>query len=176
MGENALGQNSCDFPGLGKYYNAAIDEKDPAKPVEPGPQPDEPSFPPEPAKPADPNNLQMLQKYLSDMSDYINQVSQIRDQYKSESNAWQKQQEDYKTQVETYQKDLSELEVKRAIAVGSAESTIRRYKDDYGWTFVNKKDRKAYLNTLFTTWAAQLIIIMVLFSGVVILQKRYDVV
>jgi ABC-type multidrug transport system ATPase subunit/pSer/pThr/pTyr-binding forkhead associated (FHA) protein len=176
MGENALHQDSCNFPGLGKYYNAAIDEKDPPKPVEPGPQPNEPAFPPQPVQPADPNNLQMLQVYLSNLTHYNEQVSQIRDQYKGELAAWQQQQEDYKTQLETYQKDLTDLEVKRAIAVGSAESTIRRYKDDYGWTFINKNDRPVYIKTLVTTWAAQIVIILVLLIGVVILQKRADVV
>jgi hypothetical protein len=176
MGENALRQNSCNFPGLGQYYNAAIDKKDPVKPTDPGPQPSEPTYPLAPAKPVDPNNLQMLQKYLSDLTDYNNSVSQISDQYKTEVNTWQNQQIDYKTQLETYQKGLSELEVKRAIAVGSAESTIRRFKDDYGWTFINKNDRQVYLKTLVTTWAAQLIISLVLFVGVVFLQKRNDVV
>jgi hypothetical protein len=144
--------------------------------VEPGPQPNEPAFPPQPVQPADPNNLQMLQVYLSNLTHYNEQVSQIRDQYKGELAAWQQQQEDYKTQLETYQKDLTDLEVKRAIAVGSAESTIRRYKDDYGWTFINKNDRPVYIKTLVTTWAAQIVIILVLLIGVVILQKRADVV
>jgi ABC-type multidrug transport system ATPase subunit/pSer/pThr/pTyr-binding forkhead associated (FHA) protein len=175
MGENALHQNSCNFPGLGKYYNAAIDQKDPLKPVDPGPQPADPTLPPEPAKPADQNNLLLLQKYLGDLGNYNTQVSQIQTQYKNQLVAWQKSQEDYKTQLETYQNDLSELQVKRAIAVGSAESTIRRYKDDYGWTFVNKNDRPVYIKTLVTTWVAQLFISLVLFVGVVILQKRYDV-
>jgi len=175
MGENALRETSCNFPGLGKYYNAAIDEKDPVKPLEPGPQPKEPVFPPEPAKPADPNNLQMIQMYLNDLTVYNEDVSQIRDQYKNELDTWQEQQEDYKTQLETYQKGLSEIEVKRAIAVGSAESTISRYKEDYGWTFIHKKDRPVYMKTLVTAWAAQIIIILTLFVGVVILQKRTDV-
>ncbi len=176
MGENALHQSSCNFPGLGEYYNAAIDQQDPVKPVDPGPQPAEPTLPTAPAQPADPNNLQMLQLYLSDLTAYNTQVSQIQNDYKTSMNAWQQQQEDYKTQIETYQNDLSELVIKRAIAVGSAEATIRRFKDDYGWTFVNKNDRPAYLRTLVTTWAAQSIISLILFIGVVILQKRRDVV
>ena len=45
MGENALRESSCNFPGLGDYYNAAIDESDPLKPVEPGPKPAEPVLP-----------------------------------------------------------------------------------------------------------------------------------
>ena len=176
MGENALRQESCNFPGLGKYYTAAIDEKDPVKPVEPGPQPAEPVLPAAPSKPADPNNILLLQKYLVDLDDYNQEVTSLQDDYKASIDDWQQQQEDYKTQLETYQQDLTELEVERAIAVGSAESTIRHYKEDYGWTFVNKNDRPVYYRTLVITWAAQLIIILVLFTGTVLLQKRLDVV
>ncbi len=174
MGENALHEDSCNFPGLGEYYDIAIDQPDPVKPVEPGPQPTAPTFPPAPASPADTNNMLLLQKYLSDLTTYNDSVSEIRDAYQKEIDAWQTEQENYKTKIETYQTDLTELEVKRAIAVGSAELTIQRYKDDYGWTFVNKNDRSKYLHTLYTTWGAQLLISLVLFIGTVIMQKRHE--
>src|SRR5512135_266039 len=61
MGENALRQKSCNFPGLGEYYTSAVDQADPTKPLEPGAQPTQPATPPAPAKPSDPNNLQVLQ-------------------------------------------------------------------------------------------------------------------
>ncbi len=176
MGENALRQSSCDFPGLGKYYNAAIDQADPVKPADPGSQPQEPQLPAAPSQPADPNNLQLLQKYLSDLTTYNNQVSAIQDKYKQDVNAWQKQQQDYATQLEAYQKSLTDLEIKRAIAVGSAESTISRMKDQFSWAFVDKKDRAGYFKTLYTNWGAQGVIILVLFVAVVFLQKRRDVV
>ncbi len=176
MGENALREESCNFPGLGEYYDKAIDESDPLKPVEPGAQPAEPILPQQPAEPANPNKLTDLQKYVSDLSAYNTQASQLQDDYKKKVDAWQQQQEDYKSQLKTYQKDITDLEVKRAIAVGSAESTISRYKDDYGGTFVDKNDRSNYLKTVFGTWAAQLTIILVLFVGTVYMQKRRDVV
>ncbi len=174
MGENALHQSSCNFPGLGEYYDKAIDEPDPIKPAEPGPQPKEPTFPPAPEKPADVNNVLLLQKYLADLDTYNKDVDEIRTKYQEDIDTWKAEQDSYKTDIETYQKDLTELKVKRAIAVGSAEATIRRYKDDYGWTFINKNDRENYLNTLYTTWGAQSIIILILFVGTVILQKRHE--
>lgn len=174
MGENALRESSCNFPGLGKYYDVAIDTKDPVKPSEPGPQPEQPKFPPAPDKPADPNNILLLQKYLGDLNVYNDKVAKIRDDYQTKIDDWKKEQDLYKTAIETYQKDLTELKVKRAIAVGSAESTIRRYKDEYGWTFINKNDRQTYLNTLYTTWCAQSLISLVLFIGTVIMQKRRE--
>lgn len=176
MGENALHQNSCNFPGLGEYYTEAIDEADPLRPSAPGPQPTQPHFPPEPAKPADPNNLLLLQKYLSDLGSYENEVSQIRNDFQEEMNAWQNEQEQYKTLYETYQTVLTELQVKRAIAIGSAESTIQRYEEDYGWTFVDKESRKDYFGVLVSTWSAQLVLILVFFTATVFIQKRREVV
>jgi len=176
MGENALHENSCNFPGLGQYYDAAIDAKDPQAPAAPGPQPTEPAFPAPPAQPADLSNTLTVVGYLDDLTAYNNTVAQLRNGYTAEIATWQGEQEAYKTKAQDYQKELADLQVKRAIAVGSAESTIRRYKNDFDWTFVNKKDRSAYLHILYKTWGAQLVIILVLFAGTVILQKRRDVV
>jgi hypothetical protein len=175
MGENALHEDSCGFPGLGKYYDEAIDQRDPLKPVEPGPKPEEPVLPQKPADPQNPNTIVDLQTYLGALNQYNEDVSKLQDGYKEKINSWQDDQENYKDQIETYQTDLTELEVKRALAVGSAEATIQRYKDDYGWTFLDKQDRGKYLNTIFKTWIAQLIIILVVFTGTVIMQKRRDV-
>ena len=174
MGENALRSTSCNFPGLGEYYTAAIDQADPIKPAEPGPQPAEPKLPSAPAQPANPNDLQSLQLYLQQLNGYNKEVSTIQDGYKTDLNTWQQSQVDYKDQLTTYQKDLTDLEVKRAIAVGSAEATIARYKNDYGWTFVNKNDSKSYPVVLYKTWSALLLISVILFIGTVLLQKKRE--
>jgi hypothetical protein len=174
-GGERLHESSCNFPGLGKFYNVAVDEPDPAKPVEPGPQPKEPVLPPAPEQPADLNNVQLLQKYLADLAAYNDQVSVLQAQYKQDIADWQKQQENYKTQIEDYQKAFSDLEIKRVIATGSAESSIKLYKDQFGWTFVNKDDRAGYLRTMYITWGAQVIIIVLLFIVTVILQRRREV-
>lgn len=176
MGENALRQDHCNFPGLGDYYNDAIDKTDPLKPVEPGPQPSEPVLPEAPASPQNPNSLRELQTYIGELTPYNDEVKKLQDEYKKKVNAWQDEQENYKDKLETYQKDLTDLEVKRAIAIGSAEASIERYKKDFGWTFLNKDDRKKYLGTIFRTWLAQIIIIIVIFLGTVYMQKRRDVV
>jgi hypothetical protein len=175
MGENALHEDSCNFPGLGKYYDKAIDEADPVKPAEPGPKPEEPVLPQKPADPQNPNSVRDLQTYLGALNQYNDDVSKLQDDYKEKINAWQDDQENYKDQIETYQKDLTELKVKRALAVGSAEATIQRYLDDYGWTFLDKENRKDYLSVIVKTWIAQLIIILVVFTGTVFMQKKRDV-
>lgn len=176
MGENALHEDSCNFPGLGAYYDEAIDTRDPIEPVEPGPKPEEPSLPAKPASPENPNDLQQLQLYLSELDKYNAEVATLQDDYKAEIDSWQQEQEDYKDKIQTYQEDLTELEVKRATAIGAAESTIERYKDDFGWTFLDKEDRGNYLKTIVKTWIAQVVIILVLFVGTVYMQKRRDVV
>jgi len=175
MGENALHEDSCNFPGLGKFYDAAIDQKDPSRPIEPGSKPEEPVLPQKPADPKNPNSVRDLQAYLDDLNKYGDDVSRLQDNYKERINAWQNEQEHYKDQVEDYQKDLTELKVKRALAIGSAEATIQRYMEDYGWTFLDKENHSNYLGTIIRTWIAQLIIIVVVFTGTVIMQKRRDV-
>ena len=174
MGENALREESCNFPGLGEYYDEAIDENDPVEPAEPGPKPKEPTLPEKPADPKNPNRVADLQAYLANLNTYNEEVSKLQDEYKEKINDWQDEQEEYKDKIQTYQEDLTELEVKRALAIGSAEATIKRYKDDYGWTFLDKENSDKYPGVIVMTWGAQLIIIVVVFIGTVIMQKRRD--
>ena len=191
MGENALRQDSCDFPGLGQFYDDSIDTADPVEPAEPGPQPEEPVMPAEPTLPekptlTNPNSLQAMQLYLSQLEDYNeevttlqenynDEVTQLQDDYKAEIDKWQQENDEYRDAIETYQKDLTDLEVNRAIAIGAAESSIERYKDDFGWTFLNKDDKKVYYPALIKTWIAQIVIVMIIFGMTVYVQKRRDV-
>lgn len=176
MGDNALREDSCNFPGLGSYYDEAIDTADPLKPVEPGPKPTEPTLPEKPADPENPNDIRQLQAYLNELTIYNDEVAVLQDNYKEEIDDWQNEQNDYKDAIERYQTDLTELKVKRAVAVGAAESTIENYKDDFGWTFVDKKDKDNYYKTVFGTWLAQLVIILVLLAGTIFMVKKRDVV
>lgn len=176
MGENALHQDSCNFPGVGGFYDEAIDTADPAEPAEPGPQPEEPVLPQEPAEPTNPNSMLQLQAYLGELKTYNEEAAEVQDEYKEDIDAWQEEQENYKDNIKAYQEELTELEVKRAIAVGASESTIDGFKDDYGWTFVDKEDREGYLKVIYTSWIAELAIILSLFAATVYLQKSRDVV
>jgi hypothetical protein len=135
MGENAVRQDSCNFPGLGEFF-------------------DEPTLPEEPTL-TNPNSLQAMQLYVSEpetynaevkqlQDDYNAEVTQLQDNYKAEIDKWQQENDDYRDAIQTYQKDLAALEVKRAIAIGATESSIERYKDDFGWTFLNKHDKMVY--------------------------------
>jgi ABC-type multidrug transport system ATPase subunit/pSer/pThr/pTyr-binding forkhead associated (FHA) protein len=176
MGDNALREDSCNFPGLGSYYDEAIDTTDPLKPVEPGTKPTEPTLPEKPADPENPNDIRQLQAYLNELTVYNDEVAVLQDDYKEEIEDWQDEQDAYKDEIENYQTDLTELKVKRAVAVGAAESTIENYKDDFGWTFVDKEDESNYFKTVIGTWSAQLIIILVLLAGTIFMVKKRDVV
>ena len=187
MGENALREKSCNFPGLGSYYDSAIDLNK-TKPQEPGAKPAEPVMPPQPTLPEkpvlkSPNSLQAMQLYLTQLDtynadvttlqqNYNDEVTKRQDDYKAKINAWQDEQETYRTQIEAFQKD----EVKRAVAIGAAESTIENYQKNFGWTFVDKEDQAGYHKVLFGTWGAMLVIILVLLAGTVYMVKKRDVV
>jgi ABC-type multidrug transport system ATPase subunit/pSer/pThr/pTyr-binding forkhead associated (FHA) protein len=175
MGENALRESSCNFPGLGKYYNTAIDQNDPAKPMDPGPTPAQPVLGSKPVPPRDPNDLLAQQTYLNDLAVYDQEIAKLQDAYQAKMVVWQQAQQDYKDRLQSYQEALTQLEITRAVAVGAAESTIENYKNNFDWTFIDKKDRRHYLETIFLTWASQILIILVLFVGTVFMQKRRDV-
>jgi ABC-type multidrug transport system ATPase subunit/pSer/pThr/pTyr-binding forkhead associated (FHA) protein len=175
LGVNALRETSCRFPGLGDFYNTAIDTPDPLRPADPGPLPPPPQFPEAPVAPLDQNDPLALQLYLRQLDEHNRQVTALRTQFEADLAAYQTRIDAYKIAIQTYQDENTALETDRATAVGSAESLIKRFYDNYGWTFVNQEDRAAYLGTLLKTWAAQLTIITVLFVGTVIAQKRWDV-
>jgi hypothetical protein len=175
MGENALRESSCNFPGLGKYYNQAIDESDPAKPIEPGSKPAQPVPGAKPVPPTNPNDLAAKQTYLNALDAYNQEAATLQNDYLAKIDVWQQAQQDYKDKLQSYQQALTQLEIKRAVAVGAAESTIENYKNNFDWTFVDKTDRSHYLETIFRTWASQILIILVLFAGTVFMQKQRDV-
>ena len=105
MGENALDKDRCNFPGIGDFYDAAIDTEDPIKPVDPGEQPAEPTLPDPPPAVKDPNDLIAMQIYLNELNQYNEEVARLQDAYKEKINDWQDQQEIYKTEIENYQED-----------------------------------------------------------------------
>lgn len=92
-----------------------------------------------------------------------------------ELEAFEAAQEEYRDELEQYQDELEELEGDRLSAIGSAEATIEPFYVDYGWTFVDKSDRRAYLGMLFKTWGAQLALIAIGLAAVFVLQRRWDV-
>ena len=174
MGVNALREESCSFPGVGEYYDAAVDKPDPQ---EPPPIRDEPGalvLPPEPQRPSNPNDPVAMQQYLDELFAYNETITQLRQAYEAEIAAYRVERELHQVRLIAYQSELAELELSRAAATGSAEARIRFFYNDFGWTFVDKQDEAGYLRTLLTTWLAQSTIILLLFAGTVIMQRRRD--
>lgn len=173
-GINALREESCNFPGLGEYYDDAIDTADPIEPAELGPEPQSPELPPEPEAPENMQDPLAVGAYLEELQAFMDEVNAISDEFEADLNAYRDEADAYQKAIEDYLEEKTELEVARATAKGSAEARIRIFYDDFGWTFVDKESDD-YFRTLALTWGAQSFIILVLFIATLFLQRRWDV-
>lgn len=218
MGVNALNPDSCNFPGVGQFYTAAIDEPPPAEPgdpppeevdivailgeppAEPGDPPQEPEFPPEPERPEDESDNVAMAQYFEEIEVYQEEVARIQDAFQEERAAYEEELAEYREETATYQQQAEELQRERAgelaeyqetvleyqsarglweadrlSAIVPAESMIREFQQNFGWTFVNKENTNVYWRTIIGTWVAQSIIIGVLLVAILFVQKRKDV-
>ncbi len=155
MGVNMLKEESCNHPGLGKFWVPAIGEPLPVEPA---------ALPPEPARPVEPAN----QSDNVAMAEFFAKLQA----YEAEVNA-------YKLQVEQYQKDRVAYETKRAelqVAVAPAEGVVRNFYSNFPFMYVDKNDTVAYYSKVGLTWVVQGFICLVLFVAILYLQKRKDVI
>jgi hypothetical protein len=174
MGVAVFNQDSCNFPGLGKFYVAEIDQTAPVEPPELGDRPADPEIPPAPEPPADENDQVEMVKYLNALQAYQDEVAAIQNKFKSDMALYEQQAELYQASMEDYQTQLLKYESARKGAVGSAEGLIDTFKEELGWTFVNINDQELFRPWILKTWAAQLVIIGVYFLLILILFKRKD--
>ena len=187
MGTNALHEESCNYPGLGQFYNPVIDEspteefteEPPLEPVEP-PRPEIPTRPEECEDQSD--NICMA-KWREDVLAWEAESTEIQAGYEAELEQYRAEVEQYKIQLENYRNRAvasQQAQVERRIAVEAsilpAEELIRQFYPGFGWTFVDKNDTVAYRSMILKTWTAQLIIILILFVLIMFLLKRKDVV
>ena len=175
MGVQVFNQNSCNFPGVGDYYTAGIDQTAPPEPAPLAPQPPEPTIPASPAPPTDKYNQVQMVQYLNALVSYQDNVKIIQDNYRNEMDLYQVMADVYKSQMTKYQEDRAKYEVARISAVNTAEGVINGTSASYSWAFVNKKDPAIYYPWLFQTWIAQLVIVAVYIVAMLILIKRKDV-
>ncbi len=176
LGLNMLKQDSCNFPGLGSFYNPAVDQPPPVAPPDLAPPPPEPVLPERPVQPADQSDNVAMAEFFAQLQAWEQEVSAIQADYKRQIEAYQAQSEVYKSEVITYQTELAEWQVGQGSAVSPAEFAVNKYYTDLGWTTVNKEDTAAYLAKILTAWTVQLFIILLLFGAILFLQKRKDVV
>ena len=172
MGVNALDQESCEFPGIGQYYDASLDEPEPIEPEPIGDPPPEPVVPPAPEQPADQSDQVAMANFFQEVQDYQAEVEQIQDNYKNQIDAFQAKADIFKAEAEAYQKDRAEWEIERNAAVGKAEGLISTFYEDFGWTFVDKDNQAAYRSKLVTAWGAQLIFQLVCFGLILFVMNR----
>lgn len=155
LGINMLKQESCNHPGLGKFRIDLIDQPLPVAPT---------PLPPEPVRPVEP----------VDQSDNIAMA-----EFFARLKAYEVEVEIYKAQVEQFQKEQIAYEtanVELQVAIAPAEAVVRTFVDGSGFAYVDKNDPLAYHTKVIKTWVVQFLIILILFTAILYLQKRKDVI
>lgn len=176
MGLNVLREEICSFPGVGEFFDPAIEEPAPNEPPPLRDKPSEPEIPPAPEKPDDESDSVAMAEYFEAMEVYQEEVTAIQDEYRAEMEGFEAEAEVYQAEMEAYQEENLEWEITREAAVNPAEGLIGTIYEDYGWTFVDKNDTQAFWSKILTTWTAQVVIIVVLLLGVLLMVKRKDAV
>ncbi|HJR80046.1 MAG TPA: FHA domain-containing protein [Anaerolineales bacterium] len=175
LGLNMLKEESCNFPGLGEFYNPAIEQPPPVEPAPLGPPPPEPVIPERPVQPADQSDNVAMADFFVRLQAWEQEATAIQEDYKRQIEAYQAQSEVYKSEAITYQKELIEWQIAQASAVTPAEGVIDTFNSGFGWTYVDKENGQAYWGKIIFTWVVQSGIILMLFVAILFLQKRKDV-
>lgn len=175
LGLNALKPESCNYPGLGKFYQPAVDQSQPTPPPNLGDPPPEPILPERPVEPINQADTVAMADFFAKLKVWEQEVNQIQSTYKRNLETYQSQADVYKAEAVAYQEKLAKWQIGRASAVEPAERLINQFHKDFGWTFVNKEDSATYLVEIGSTWLAQITIMLVLFLGILGLQKRKDI-
>ncbi len=174
LGIDTLRQDSCEFPGLGMFYNPAIDEPEPEKPTEIGQPPEKPQLPDAPQQPGNPNDLAAMNVYLSELRAYQELTASVQANYETEVQAYQQNADQYQQALITYQNELAAWQISRNEAIGQAEGMLSRFENLFGWAIANKDSDNEYAAMLAKTWSAQGLIISVYFLLIVGLMKLKD--
>jgi ABC transport system ATP-binding/permease protein len=176
MGLNMLNEESCNYPGLGQFYNPAIAEPPPDPPPPFGDPPPEPVLPERPLEPGDQSDSVAMADFFAALQVWEGQASQVQADYKRQIEAYQAQSEVYKSEVITYQTELASWQIAQASAVTPAESVVDQFYKNFPWIYVDKEDSVTYWAKITKTWLVQSVIILVLFVAILFLQKRKDVI
>jgi hypothetical protein len=174
MGVKALDPKSCNFPGLGAYYDPAIDQPKPPEPAPVGDPPAKPTLPDPPIEPANKNDPAAMNAYLEALKVQQATVQKLQSDYQTKVDAYQKLVDQYQKDVLAYQEKLGKWEIARNGAVGLAEGIIRRFLEHFDWAIVDKQDKALYTETIIKTWASQATIILVFFALTLVSMKMKD--
>jgi hypothetical protein len=174
MGTQIFVPESCNFPGIGQFYDPAVDAEAPIEPPPLGDPPPEPVIPEAPPPPEDQNDQIAVAAYLTSLQDYQDEVNRIQDEYKAQMDVFQAEAEVYKAEVTEYQKELATWEIDRFAAISGAEGILGTMLEDFGWTYVNKENKLEFFSRIIGTWLAQLVLITIMIGLVLVLIKRKD--
>jgi ABC-type multidrug transport system ATPase subunit/pSer/pThr/pTyr-binding forkhead associated (FHA) protein len=175
MGLNMLKEESCNYPGLGEFYDPAIEQPPPVEPAPLGPPPPEPELPERPVQPVDQSDNVAMADYFVQLQAWEQQATAIQEDYKKQIEAYQAQSEVYKSEVIGYQTELINWQIAQASAITPAEGIIDTFNTGFGWTYVDKENTQAYWSKIIFTWVVQSGIILTLFAAILFLQKRKDI-
>ena len=172
MGLAALDPDSCSFPGLGAFYDPAIDEPEPVAPPPIGDPPPEPAVPARPQAPADSSDQQAVARFVQDLDQYQAEVDQLQADYAAQMGEYQAVADAYRLEVESHREAVAEWTLARNTAVSRAESLLGRFYDDFGWAFVNKDETGEFLPRLLTAWAVLAGMIVALSAAILLAVSR----
>ena len=175
MGPNMLKQESCNHPGLGDFYNPAIDA---APPVEPAPlreRPPEPDFGEEPVPPQDQSDSIAMAEFATKLEDFRSNAKIVEDNFRKDMAEWEAELKVYQAEQVAYETARVNQQIALQSAVAPAEGIVKTFYDGISWSYVDKEDRPAYFAKITKTWLVQLFICLILFVAILYLQKRKDV-
>lgn len=175
MGVQMFDPENCNFPGIGDYYVAAIDELPPAEPDPLPDPPPEPTLPPAPEPPEDKYDQVQMVQYLNALSAYQDTAKAIQENYRNEMDLYQVMADVYESQMTAYLEDLAIYNISRVSAVRGGEGIIGSVTDKYGWAWVDKDNPDIYRPWLFKVWFSQVEIMVVYFLLILFLIKRKDI-
>jgi hypothetical protein len=174
MGTNVLDQESCDFPGIGEFYDPAVDQSAPVKPPPLGDAPPEPVLPQRPTQPDDPTDAVAMTEFFSQLQDWETEVQDIQAEYRSQVEDYQAAADAYKDENIAYQESLVEWNMARTTAIVSAENIIKEFDEIIGWSFMDKDDTALFRRQIAETWLALFVIIAIFTAGILLVQKLKD--
>ena len=114
-----------------------------------------------------------LAQYLQAMNDYQAKVDTIRSAYKVQFNDFQANSDLHKAVMAAYPTKRNQWELDRNAAVSKAEGIINTFNNNFGWAFVDKKNKVEYWSRILFAWgiAAGMIFILFIITLVFIYQK-----
>ena len=174
MGLKTLARESCNFPGMGAFYDPAIDQPKPQEPIAVGDPPPKPTMPDPPQEPADKNDPMAMNAYLEAFKAYQATTQKLQSDYQVTLDEYQSQVDQYQKDMLAYQEQLGKWEISRNGAVSLAEGIIRRFLDQFDWAIVDKQDKALYAESIAKTWGAQGLIILVFFVLILASMKMKD--